>query len=87
GIASFGPANVMRSDRSLSLSEDPPVTITAVDTAERITALADEVAGLVGRGVITLERSHVVADALSDAGDMVHLSLHVGRRHRISGKP
>ncbi|PRC61693.1 hypothetical protein C6A85_07150, partial [Mycobacterium sp. ITM-2017-0098] len=24
---------------------------------------------------------------LSDAGDMVHLSLHVGRRHRISGKP
>ncbi|PRC45685.1 hypothetical protein C6A85_93905, partial [Mycobacterium sp. ITM-2017-0098] len=42
GIASFGPANVMRSDRSLSLSEDPPVTITAVDTAERITALADE---------------------------------------------
>lgn len=87
GIASFGPANVTRSDRSLSLSEDPPVTITAVDTAERITALADEVAGLVGRGVITLERSQVAAAALTGAGDTVQLSLHVGRRHRIAGVP
>ena len=56
GIASFGPTQVSRSDRSLSLSEDPPVTITAVDTADRITALADEVATLIGRGVITQQR-------------------------------
>jgi PII-like signaling protein len=87
GIASFGPANVMRSDRSLSLSEDPPVTISAVDTAERITALADDVAGLVGRGVITLERSHAVPGVPTDGHDAVALSLHVGRRHRMEGAP
>ncbi len=87
GIAGFGPANVTRSDRSLSLSEDPPVTIGAVDTAERITALADEVAGLVGRGVITLERSHLLPAALTDTVDTMRLSLHVGRRHRIADAP
>ena len=62
GIASFGPTQVIRSDRSLSLSEDPPVTITAVDTADRITALADEVATLIGRGVITLQRGFAAPD-------------------------
>lgn len=87
GIASFGPANVIRSDRSLSLSEDPPVTISAVDSADRVTALADDVAALIGRGVITLERSHVLPDALTSNYDAVRLSLHVGRRHRIAGAP
>lgn len=87
GIASFGPANVTRSDRSLSLSEDPPVTIAAVDTAERITALADEASHLVGRGVITLERSRVLPAGLTETGGSVRLSLHIGRRHRVAGAP
>ena len=34
GIASFGPRNIVRTDESLSLSEDLPVTIAAVDTPE-----------------------------------------------------
>ena len=32
GIASFGPSHELRSDVSLSLSEDPAVAIAAVDT-------------------------------------------------------
>ncbi len=43
GIASFGPRHVIRSDQSLTLSEDPPVAIAAVDTAETIGALVDDV--------------------------------------------
>ncbi len=87
GIASFGPTNVIRGDRSLSLAEDLPVTISAVDTSERITALADDVVALVDRGVITLERSSPLPDALADTDDTLRLSLHVGRRHRIAGGP
>jgi PII-like signaling protein len=89
GIASFGPANVIRSDRSLSLSEDPPITISAVDTAQRIRTLADDVAGLIGRGVITLERSELHGGTRTDPDpdETVRLSLHLGRRHRIGGAP
>ena len=43
GIASFGPRNIVRTDESLSLSEDLPVTIAAVDTPEVIGALIDDV--------------------------------------------
>ncbi len=86
GIASFGPTQVIRSDRSLSLSEDPPVTITAVDTADRITALADEVATLIGRGVITLQRGFAAPAGLGGDG-AVRLSLQLTRRHRIAGVP
>lgn len=89
GIASFGPANVVRSDRSLSLSEDPPVTITAVDTADRILGLTDAVTAMTGRGVITLERGRqapVETAAFTDEGS-VRLTLHVGRRHRVGGRP
>lgn len=84
GIASFGPANVVRSDRSLSLSEDAPVTVSAIDTVETITALSGEVRALTGRGVITLERGYQPDTA---AYDSVRLSLHLGRRHRIADEP
>ena len=43
GIASFGPRHVIRSDQSLTLSEDPPVAIAAVDTAATIGALVGDV--------------------------------------------
>ena len=82
GIASFGPTNILRSDRSLSLSEDPPVTISAIDTADKITALADDVAALTRRGVITVERER---ESASLPHDTVRMTLHLGRRHRIGG--
>ena len=84
GIASFGPTNVARSDRSLSLSEDAPVTISAIDTTQTIVALVEEVRALTGRGVITLERGY---QPHTTAYDSVRMSLHVGRRHRIAGEP
>lgn len=90
GIAGFGVANVALSDRSLSLAEDAPVTISAIDHPERILALTDAVAAMTSRGVITLQRGH---DMTSDppsapperAGD-VHLSLYLGRKQRVAGE-
>lgn len=88
GIASFGPTNVLRTDRSLSLSEDPPVTLTAVDTPERITALTGDVAAMTGRGLLTLVRGHRAPSAVSGPNvESVRLSLYLGRRHRIEGAP
>jgi PII-like signaling protein len=48
GIASFGPRQVLRTDESLSLSEDPPVTIAAVDVESKIGALVDDVGAITG---------------------------------------
>lgn len=50
GIASFGPRHVIRSDESLTLSEDPPVAIAAVDTAETIGGLINDVVTMTPRG-------------------------------------
>ena len=60
GIASFGSTNIIRSDRTLSLSEDPPIAITAVDTADRIGAVAEEVAAMTGVGLLTREHTTAV---------------------------
>ncbi|MBB2991649.1 PII-like signaling protein [Mycolicibacterium iranicum] len=87
GIAGFGPTNVVRTDRSLSLSEDPPVAVVAVDTAERISQLAAEVATLTDRAVLALERGSLLPDDPGTLDGDVQLSLHVGRRHRVAGRP
>lgn len=78
GIASFGSTNIIRTDRTLTLSEDPPVAITAVDTAERIGAVAEEVAAMTGLGLLTRE----LATSPPADGD-VRLTFFVPRqRHR-----
>jgi PII-like signaling protein len=60
GIASFGPSHKPRSDVSLSLSEDPAVTIAAVDVEPKIRSLVDDVGAMTGRGLVTLERARLV---------------------------
>jgi PII-like signaling protein len=95
GIASFGSSHELRTDVSLSLSEDPAVAIAAVDVEPKIRGLVDEVAAMTGRGLLTLERARLFtrqrgADALGnfDAhnGDAAKLTVYVGRQERIAGK-
>ena len=43
GIASFGPHHVLRTDQSLTASEDSPIAVAAVDEAEKMAGLADQV--------------------------------------------
>ena len=94
GIASFGPSQELRSDVSLSLSEDPAVTVAAVDVEPKIRSLVDEVNAMTGRGLVTLERARLVTrevgtDELSvdHNGDAAKLTVYVGRQERIGGKP
>jgi PII-like signaling protein len=90
GIASFGPRHVLRTDESLSLSEDPPVAIAAVDVESKISGLVDDVVAMTGHGMVTLERARLVSgDDLIDVGadDAVKPTVYVGRQERIGGLP
>lgn len=84
GIAGFGPRHELRSDVTLTGSEDPPIAVIAVDTATKMRELATETAGLVSRGLVTLE-SLAPADGPIPDGPSVKLSVYVPRGHRVSG--
>ena len=99
GIASFGPSQELRSDVSLSLSEDPAVTVAAVDVEPKILSLLADVDAKTGRGLVTLERARLVTrhrgtDVLRDLqgpngghnGDAAKLTVYVGRQERVAGK-
>ncbi|HKH52286.1 MAG TPA: DUF190 domain-containing protein [Mycobacterium sp.] len=88
GIASFGPHHELRSDESLSASEDPPIAIAAVDRADKIAAVADRAVAMTTRGLVTLERARVLTGVATSAPpDTVKLTVYVGRQDRASGRP
>ena len=84
GIAGFGPRHQLRSDETLSMSEDPPVTVVAVDAADKIARLADQVVAMTMRGLVTLERARPGGPP---APDTAKLTVYVGRQQRVSGHP
>lgn len=95
GVASFGPTGGLHSDVSLSLSEDPPVTIVAVDVEAKIRGLVTDVTEITGHGLVTLERARLITrdsgtDSLSEidsrTGDAAKLTIYVGRQVRVAGK-
>ena len=56
GIQGFGLKHHLRTDSSLSLSEDLPLTAIAVDTRPNIEAVLDQTLELNRTGLVTLER-------------------------------
>lgn len=89
GIASFGPHHHLRSDQTLSMSEDPPVVVAAVDVADKMAALAEQTVTLTTRGLITLERAQLVrrGSPAPTIPETAKLTVYVGRHHRVSGAP
>ncbi|KAA0115028.1 DUF190 domain-containing protein [Mycolicibacterium sp. P9-22] len=83
GIGGFGPSHQLRTDRSLSASEDLPVALVAVDTADRIAALAPSVVAAISRGIVTLERAET---GIAGSGS-AKLTVYLGRQARIGGRP
>lgn len=95
GIASFGLSHQLRTDVSLSLSEDPAVAVAAVDVEPKIRSLAGEVGAMTARGLVTLERARLVTRQEGSSafdnfdrhnGDAAKLTVYVGRQERIAGK-
>jgi len=89
GVTGFGAHHVLRTDESLSLSEDPPLTIAALDTETVISALAGDVATLMPHGLITIERARLVSgvEALSSDTGSVRLTVALGRNRRVGKSP
>ncbi|MCV7445630.1 DUF190 domain-containing protein [Mycobacterium paraense] len=93
GIGGFGTGRNFRTDESLTLSEDPPVAIIAVDTKTKIEALLDPVLAIKQRGLLTLERARLLRDGIGppelpeDLREAVKLTIYVGRKERVDGAP
>lgn len=60
GIEGFGAKQHTHTTRILSLSEDLPILIEAVDSEEKIRAVLPELDELLGDGLITLEHVEVI---------------------------
>ena len=61
GIEGFGADSRLHTSRILRLSEDLPVVIEMVDTAENIDRVLPALDEMVGEGMVTTERVHVIA--------------------------
>ena len=60
GIEGFGADSRIHTSRILRLSEDLPVVIEIVDTAERVDAILPALDEMVAEGMVTLERVEII---------------------------
>jgi PII-like signaling protein len=60
GIMGFGATSKLHTDRFLELSTDLPIVIECIETEEKIDAILPELDGMLGGGLITLERARVI---------------------------
>jgi PII-like signaling protein len=61
GIEGFGADSHLHTSRILRLSEDLPVVIEIVDTAENIDRVLPQLDGMITEGMLTTERVQVIA--------------------------
>ena len=93
GVGGFGLRHHLRTDQTLSLSEDPPVTVVAVDRRETIEELVQPVLTMKKRGLVTMERSRLLRDTAEPVTlpeglhEATKLTIYVGRRERVYGVP
>jgi PII-like signaling protein len=93
GAEGFGARARLRTDRSLTLSDDLPLIAVAVDTRPRIEALLESTSGVLGSGLVTLERARLLTGDLEAdgpdraAGDETKLTVYVGRQERVYRVP
>ncbi len=60
GIEGFGADSRIHTARILRLSEDLPVVVEIVDTPENIERILPRLDEMIGEGLVTIERVHVV---------------------------
>lgn len=88
GAEGFGIRHKLHTQRLLTLSEDLPLQVAAVDSRDRIAAALPELRALVGGGLITIERARTVAGNARTADDLdLKLSVIVTRGARVEGAP
>lgn len=60
GVAGFGARSVIHTADILRLSEDLPIVVEVVDTAERIESILPLLDEILGDGLVTIEKVRVV---------------------------
>ena len=60
GLEGFGAHSRIHTSRILRLTEDLPVVIEVVDSPERVEAIVPALDEMIGEGLMTLERVHIV---------------------------
>lgn len=60
GIEGFGASSRLHTTRILRLSQDLPIVIEVVDTDERIERILPVLDEMVGDGLVTVERVHII---------------------------
>ena len=68
GIAGFGASAKVHTDRILRLSLDLPIVVEVVESEEKIHDAMPELDRMIGGGLITLERAHVILYRSAGAG-------------------
>ena len=66
GVEGFGARQHLHTTRILSLSQDLPILIEAVDVEDKIRAIVPEMDEMLGDGLMTLERVEVIAYRAGD---------------------
>jgi len=93
GVEGFGVKHRLRSDTSLTLSEDLPAVALAVDTRPSIEAIVDQVTAIPTIGLITLERARLLRDGVgrvqlpADLTEATRLTVYLGRQDRVGRVP
>ncbi|MGH7532989.1 MAG: DUF190 domain-containing protein [Gemmatimonadales bacterium] len=59
-VMGFGASSHVRTDKIELLSMDLPLVVECVDTEEKIQGILPELDGMIGGGLITLERARVI---------------------------
>jgi PII-like signaling protein len=98
GTEGFGLKHHLRTDRSLSLSEDLPLVAVAVDTRPRIEAVLGPALALSRTGLVTVEGARLQDDTVpantvpADTGvpgpdEATKLTVYLGRQERVYRVP
>ena len=93
GVEGFGLKHHLRTDSSLTLSEDLPAVAVAVDTRERIKALVSDATELTSSGLVTLERARMQTGELDRSSlpeefdEATKLTVYLGRQERVYRVP
>jgi PII-like signaling protein len=93
GAEGFGRHQVLQTDRFLSLSEDLPMVLAAVDARPRIEAALPEIGAAAEHGLLTLERARLLSGRVGTVAlpeelhDASKLTVYCGRHERVGRRP
>jgi PII-like signaling protein len=83
-IGGFGLDHHLRGDETLTLSEDPTLVLTAIDSRARLAPLLADLVARQPRGLVTVEHA---ADAIEPGDGAVRLTLLIDRHERVGDVP